>query len=153
MPELSTEAKAHNAIAREFDPDYAKKFEKWSGFYVKLRDKKREIEERHKSELSEINSTMEKLTALMMDTLNNVGAQSIKTSEGTVYVSARYSASLADPQAFMSYVIDNKKFDLLDRKANATACRDFVEEHGSLPPGVNLTAIRTLGVRRASEKA
>lgn len=132
--------------------DTAQKFEKWSGFYVKLRDKKREIEERHKAELAGINTTMDQLTALMMSTLDEIGAQSIKTSEGTVYTSSRYSASLADPQAFMKFVIENQKFDLLDRKANATACRDFVAENGTQPPGVNLTAIRTLGVRRASEK-
>lgn len=132
--------------------DTAQKFEKWSGFYVKLRDKKREIEERHKAELAGINTTMDQLTALMMSTLDEIGAQSIKTSEGTVYTSSRYSASLADPQAFMKFVIENQKFDLLDRKANANACRDFVAENGTQPPGVNLTAIRTLGVRRAAEK-
>lgn len=126
-----------------------RKFEKWTGFYVSLRDKKKEIEERHKEELKSINDTMAKLTDLMMSSLDTAGAQSIKTSEGTVYVSARYSASLADPKAFMDYVIANNKFDLLDRKANATACRDFVAETGSQPPGVNLSAIRTLGVRRA----
>lgn len=130
--------------------DSSQKFEKWSGFYVALRDKKREIEERHKEELKDINDTMNKLTEVMMQTLDKIGAQSIKTSQGTVYVSARYSASLADPKAFMDYVIANNKFDLLDRKANATACRDFVAETGSQPPGVNLSAIRTLGVRRAS---
>lgn len=129
--------------------DHNIKFEKWTGFYVALRDKKKEIEERHKAELQDINDTMNKLTEVMMQTLETVGAQSIKTSQGTVYVSARYSASLADPKAFMDYVIANKKFELLDRKANATACRDFVAETGSQPPGVNMSAIRTLGVRRA----
>lgn len=131
-------------------PDAVKQFEKWTGFYVKLRDKKKEIEERHKAELAELNDTMTKLSAKMMEMLDKVGAQNIKTSEGTVYASSKYSASLADPKAFMDFVIANNKFDLLDRKANANACRDYVAETGSQPPGVNLTSIRTLGVRRAT---
>ena len=90
------------------------------------------------------------LTTWLQDFLETAGAQSVKTKEGTVYASTRYTASLADPQAFMDYVIKHTAFDLLDRKANATAVRDFVENHNALPPGVNLNAIRTVGVRRAA---
>jgi hypothetical protein len=53
----------------------------------------------------------------------------------------------------MKYVIDNNLFDLLDRKANVTAVKDHVKEKGALPPGVNLSAIETVGVRRPSAKA
>ena len=34
----------------------------------------------------------------------------------------------------------------MDRRANATACRDYAEEHGALPPGVKINSIRTVGV-------
>jgi hypothetical protein len=59
---------------------------------------------------------------------------------------------LADPEAFMKYVIDNQAFDMLDRKANVTAVKEYVQETGALPPGVNLSSIKTIGVRRASGK-
>jgi len=49
-------------------------------------------------------------------------------------------------------VIANKQFDLLDRRANATACRELAEK-GTLPPGVKLNTIRTIGVRKPGEKA
>jgi hypothetical protein len=54
---------------------------------------------------------------------------------------------LADPEAFMKFVIANQAYDLLDRKANATACRDYAAEHQNLPPGVNMSAVKTVGVR------
>lgn len=125
------------------------KFERFIEAYVTIRDKiadaKKAFEETIKGDVELQNM----LTSWLTNRLEAVGAESVKTKAGTVYTTTRYSASLADPKAFMDFIIANNKFDLLDRKANSTAVRDFVEETGSLPPGANLSAIRTVGVRRA----
>ena len=120
--------------------------------YVAVRDHIKVIEERHKKELEPWVSDKDKLTGIIQQCLEAAGAESIKTSEGTAYTTTRYSASLQDPKLFMDFVIENKAFDLMDRKANAPAVRDYVAEKGSLPPGVNLSSIATIGVRRASGK-
>lgn len=133
-------------------PEAAQKFERRTKQYVALRDKIREISERHTAELKPFVDLQNDLTAWFTQELDTVGAKSVKTSEGTVYQSTRYSASLNDPKAFMDYVISNNAFDLLDRKANSTAVRDYVEQHKSEPPGCKLSAIRTVGVRRAADK-
>jgi hypothetical protein len=143
-------AQAHEAVERTFNTEQF--FEKRTGQYVAVRDRIREIEERHKEELKPLVDLQNDLTAWFTQQLDNVGAKSVKTAQGTVYQSTRYSASLSDPKAFMDYVIANSAFDLLDRKANSTAVRDFIENHKSEPPGVRLSAIRTVGVRRASDK-
>jgi hypothetical protein len=52
----------------------------------------------------------------------------------------------------MAFVKTTNNYDLLDRKANVTAVKDYVSENGTLPPGVNLSSIKTVGVRRASGK-
>lgn len=128
-----------------------KKFEKRTAQYVAVRDKIKEISERHAEELKPLVDLQNDLTAWFTEELSRVGAQSVKTGEGTVYQSTRYSASLSDPKAFMDYVIGNSAFDLLDRKANSTAVRDFIEQHKSEPPGCKLSAVRTIGVRRAAK--
>jgi len=48
----------------------------------------------------------------------------------------------------MDYVTTNKLFDLLDRRANTTAVKAFVKKNNQLPPGCNLSAVETVGVRR-----
>ena len=120
--------------------------------YVAVRDHIKVIEERHKKELEQWMADKDKLTGIIQSCLEAVGAESIKTAEGTAYTTTRYTASLADPKAFMDFVIENKKFDLMNRAANAPAVRDYVAEHGGLPPGVNLSSIATIGVRRAPGK-
>lgn len=118
--------------------------------YVKIRDAIKEANDKFAEQMQPMIETQNLLTAWLTQKLETVGAESVKTKAGTVYTTTRYSATLADPQVFMDFVKTNDKFELMDRKANATAVRDFVETTGTLPPGVNLNAIRTVGVRRAS---
>lgn len=132
------------------EPDTAKKFETYVEAYVRCRDIIKQKNDEFTESIKDLVETQNLLTAWLTSNLETVGAESVRTKAGTVYSTTRYSASLADPQAFMDYVKTTDKFELIDRKANATAVRDFVETNGSLPPGVNLNAIRTVGVRRAS---
>jgi hypothetical protein len=45
-------------------------------------------------------------------------------------------------------VKQHNKFELLDRRANATAVKAYVKDTNQLPPGCNLNAIQSIGVRR-----
>lgn len=118
--------------------------------YVKVRDAIKAMDEKHEAERAPLVEIQNLLTGWMMDFLTKSGSQSIKTKHGTCYTSTRYTASLADPDAFMKFVIANNLYELLDRRANATAVRDYTAANGgNLPPGTNLSAVQTLGVRRA----
>lgn len=117
--------------------------------YIRLRDKIKEIEARHKEELKKYKDTLEKLNAVILQHLTQVGGEGIRTKAGTAYITEKKSASLADGQAFMNYVIANGAWDLLDRKANVTAVADFIAEHSAPPPGVNFNSTFVVGVRRS----
>lgn len=124
------------------------------GQYIEVRDKIKEIKERHEKELAPLLDVQNLLGGWLESFLTNSGSTGVKTVHGTCYKSTRYTASLADPEAFMSYVIKNGKYELLDRRANATAVRDHAKENdGNLPPGVNLSAISSVGVRRPGKKS
>lgn len=120
--------------------------------YIAIRDKMKELNEAHDAVMRPFVDLQNSLTGWLQSFLETAGADSIKTANGTCYSTTRFTASLADPKAFMDFVISTKNFDLLDRKANVTACKDHVEQHGALPPGVNMSSIKTVGVRRASGK-
>jgi hypothetical protein len=86
--------------------------------------------------------------------LSSTGAQSIATPLGTVHWTHRNTASLQDAALFMDFVIKNQMFDLMDRRANAVAVREFVEKTGTAPDaiGVKLNSIRTVGVTKPAAK-
>lgn len=120
--------------------------------YVEVRDAIKAANEKHDAAIKPLVELQNLLTGWLQQFMETAGADNIKTPHGTCYNSTRYTASLADPEAFMTFVKANNLFDLIDRKANVTACRDYCEEKGTLPPGVNMSAIKTVGVRRASGK-
>jgi hypothetical protein len=91
---------------------------------------------------------LDKLNAVLLEHLNTINGESVRTEMGTVYRTEKKSAPLADPDAFMRYVIGNEQWDLLDRKANVTAVADFIEENNEAPPGVNFSTTYVVGVRR-----
>lgn len=116
--------------------------------YVQIRDALKALEEEYEKKKQPLVDAQNMLTGWLQDFLEKAGADSIKTDAGTCYNSTRYTASLADPDAFMKHVVSTGQFELLDRRANATAVKDYVKNHGNLPPGANLSAMKTLGVRR-----
>jgi hypothetical protein len=116
--------------------------------YVKLRDKIREIEEKHKSELKPYRDTLEQLNGVMLNALLAIGSDSTSTEAGTVYRTMKKSASIADVSTFWKYVVENEAWDLIDKRANVTAVADFIEEHKNPPPGVNFNTRFEVGVRR-----
>lgn len=118
--------------------------------YVAIRDKVKEMDEEHEKKRAPLLELQNMLSGWLQQHLEKFGSESVRTAAGTVYLSTRFTASLADPDTFMKFVIEHNRFELMDRRANATAVKDYVQERGVLPPGVNLNGIKTVGVRRAS---
>jgi hypothetical protein len=127
-------------------------FDKRVAQYVALRDKIKEIGERQKAELEPFKALLEQLNGILLGHLNTVGAERVGTAHGTVYKTAKKSASVSDKSAFWAYVIAQGNFDLVDKSANKTAVEAHIAEHGTTPPGVNWNVIDVVGVQRASDK-
>jgi len=126
--------------------------EKWVQQFIGLRDMRKALKEEYEKKDKELRVLMDDRAGRLQAFLDKSGVESAKTAQGTVYATTRYTASLADPQAFMDFVIQRERWDLLDRKANATAVRDYVQKESALPPGCNLSALTTVGVRRPGAK-
>jgi hypothetical protein len=119
------------------------------GQMVKLRDKLKEADDAHKAKTAGARSYKEQIEGKLLEKLNEVGGESVKTAHGTVYRTTRRSASIADGDLFRGFVIGNDAYDLVDWRANANAVDDFIKSAGSPPPGVNYSMTYTVGVRRA----
>lgn len=123
--------------------------DKYVGAYVTIRDKIKAIKERHKSELKEYEETLEQLNSVLLGHLNSLGADNVGTPAGTVYRTHKKSASVADREAFWSWVVENEQFDMVDKRANVQAVEAHIQEHGEAPPGINWSVLNEVGVRRA----
>jgi hypothetical protein len=117
--------------------------------YVQLRDKVKEVDDAHKAKTKPMKDYLERLNNALLDQLITVGGESVKTEYGTAYKTVKRSASIADGEVFRGFVIENRAWDIADWRANAPAVEAFLSEHQILPPGVNLSSVTVVGVRRA----
>jgi hypothetical protein len=120
--------------------------------FIALRDALKVIDEAHDAQRKQYVEAMAALTGIMQAFMEANKVENLKTSHGTCYTATKFSASLADPGLFMKHVIDTQSWDLLDRRANVTAVKEYVEQHNGLPPGVNLTSSTSVNVRRPTGK-
>lgn len=117
--------------------------------YIRLRDYKKAAEEEFKKSLKRVIDAMEKLEAELLNDLNASGANSLSCDAGTVYKSTQFSATVENREAFREYVVKNDLWEAMDIRANKTFVKEFMEREGTPLPGVKVTQIATVGVRRS----
>jgi hypothetical protein len=146
MPPLKANAVHHPAEVPATEVD------KWVEQAIMLRDRIAEIEAQFELKIKPFKDAQNRVHGTLQQFLDATGQTSAKTEKGTVSIKVTYSAPLGDADIFMNYVMKNGAFELLERRASSTACRDFAEEHGTPPPGVNLNSRRSVTVRRPNER-
>ena len=120
--------------------------------FVKLRDRIKAMEAKHKEELAPFKEMRDVLESHLLAHLNSIQAENVKTSSGTVYKTTKDTASIADRSMFWSWVRNGELWDFIDVKANVTAVREYIEGGANAPPpGVNFSSVQTVGVKRASK--
>jgi hypothetical protein len=118
--------------------------------YIATRNYIKALKDKHKAELAEFELALEKLGGRLLLFLDSHGQEMARTAAGTVSATVRDTASLSDPDIFIEFVAEHGLYELLDRRANATACKDFAKENGTLPPGVRINTLRGVSVRTAT---
>jgi hypothetical protein len=118
--------------------------------YIDTRNYIKNLKKKHEEELAEFELALEKLAGRLLLFLDSHGQEMARTAAGTVSATSRDTASLSDPDVFMGFVAEHGLFELLDRRANATACKDFAKDTGTLPPGVRINTLRGVSVRTAT---
>lgn len=117
--------------------------------FINLRNKIDEIKAAQAKHLDPFIKDKEQLAGVLLEHMDATGITSAKTAMGTVYIRTTPYASLGDPDAFIEFIAETGAFELMDRRANATACLEYAEENGGLPPGVKINVQRTAGVRKS----
>lgn len=124
------------------------KLDELAATYLQLRAKKAEMKKHYEDQVADIDRVMDKMEAVFLKQFDTLGVESVKTDAGTVYASTRSSASVADWDAFFNgYVVPNGAWELLEHRANKKAVEQHQAANGELPPGINWSVERTIGVR------
>lgn len=111
--------------------------------YVRLRDKKREVQERHKAELEPFDEGLMKIEAKLLDVMNSSKVEKLGGAAGTAFTKINTSVTVADWEQVVDYVRKNEAYDLLEKRVAKSAAL----ERGDVP-GLAVNQVKVVQVRR-----
>ena len=91
----------------------------------------------------------EKVDQEFLRRFNEQGLSNVKTAHGTPYIIERTSVSVADPEAFKAWVVEQNALDFMETRANKAMVEAYKEANEDLPPGLNWNAKRAIGLKRS----
>lgn len=119
------------------------------GEFVKLRDARSALKAEYEARDRELREQMDAREAWLLDALNTIGADSVKGTAGTAYITTQVRSSCADWHLFHEWIGRNGRFDLLEKRVSQKPIRDMLENGDELPPGISTFTERVVTVRRS----
>ncbi len=119
--------------------------------YIALRDRKSTLKREFDQSVEKIDAALTKMEAILLKTFQDTGQQSAKTEAGTAYTAERTSATVADRDAFMGWVMDDpeERMMFLENRVSKVAVEQYKSATSDIPPGVNFRSELVVNVRRS----
>ncbi len=118
---------------------------------IDIRDARTALKAKYEAEDKRLKEQWDKGEAWLMNELQTSGATGLKFECGTVSQTTSMQASIGDWAAFTRFVVENNEVELLQKRVSTTALKTFLEGNGDkIPPGLNVTNIRGITIRRKS---
>lgn len=121
--------------------------------YIKIRDKVRETEDRHKEEMATLKEQLDVVSNNLLDLCNEQNMDSIRTPAGTVTrrVSSRYWTS--DWDSMYKFIKEQDAPYLLEQRIHNSNMRQFLEDNPKLcPMGLQADRKYAVQVRKPTSK-
>lgn len=121
--------------------------------YLKMRNARDEIRREAEAKEKEINEQMQIVEQQMLDACKALGADSIRTPNGTIIRSIKSRYWTNDWDSMYQFIREHDAFGLLEKRLHQTHMKEFLEENPNvLPAGLNVENQYTVVVRRSKEK-
>jgi hypothetical protein len=120
--------------------------------YVRIRDERARIFREYEVKDAELKSDIDQIKVFLLSICNDVNANSIKTSQGTVMRKLNERFYCNDWDSFRKFVAEHDAIELLERRIHQGNFKQFLSSHeeDGLPPGVNVMREYDVTVRKAS---
>lgn len=117
--------------------------EKLTRIYVKIRDKRRELEK----QVAELKEKQDTVASELLEICKAQGATTIRTEHGTVSKRITKNYWTSDWDSFYKFIKEQDAFSLLQQRINSTNMAQFLEENPDAhPPGLNADVNQTITI-------
>jgi hypothetical protein len=117
--------------------------------YVQVREILRAEGKVWKEREAFLKNILDRLEGQFGEFMKSTKQENLTAKSGTAYTSEVWYATVADADLLRNHVKDTGQMELLKLAANPTAVRAYVEANKCLPPGVSLTSVINVNVRKS----
>ena len=120
--------------------------------YINIRTQREILLRNYEEQDKALKADMTQLEAAMLDVCNQINADSIKTSHGTVMRKLNERFFCQDWENFYKFIMEQDAPHLLERRIHQSNFKEFMKDHedSGLPPGVNVMREYGVTVRKSS---
>ena len=123
--------------------------EKLTTVYLKIKDKRAELSADFKEKDAELVEQLDKVKRALLDYCEEQGVDSVRTSSGLFYRSARTRYWTSDWSSMHEFILENEVPELLDKRVNQNNIKQYLEENpDKVPKGLNVDSEYIVSVRR-----
>jgi hypothetical protein len=97
---------------------------------------------------------MNRLEAAMLETCDDIGAETLRTESGTIIKTLKENFVCGDWDNFKAFVLENQALELLQQRISQTNFKEFLStrEDEGLPPGISTMREFKITVRKPTSK-
>ena len=121
--------------------------------YITIRNEKERRAREFQKKDQELKNDLEQLEQVMLNSCNEVNADSIKTSRGTIIKSLKENYVCSDWSNFKDFILDNEAPELLQQRIHQANFKEFLSSRTDegLPPGISSMRAFSIVVRKPSK--
>ena len=122
--------------------------------YLKIRNKKDSLYQEFQKTDRELKADLAQIEQVMLSSLNEVSADSIRTSGGTIIKTLKENYVCSDWSNFKDFVLENVAVELLQQRIHQANFKEFVASRSEdgLPPGISTMREFNIVVRKPTSK-
>ena len=122
--------------------------------YLKIRNKKDALYQEFQKTDRELKADLSQIEQVMLGSLNEVSADSIKTSGGTIIKTLKENFVCSDWSNFKDFVLENEAVELLQQRIHQANFKEFLSSRTDegLPPGISSMRAFSIVVRKPTSK-
>ena len=124
------------------------------GAYLRIRNEKDALARQFQAKDKELKNDLAQLEQVMLGSCNQVGADSIKTSTGTIIKTLRENYVCSDWGNFKDFVLENEAVEVLQQRIHQANFKEFLSSRSEdgLPPGISSMREFNIVVRKPTSK-
>lgn len=107
--------------------------------YLTIRDERDRLSREHDAKDRELANDLAQLEQVLLNSCNEINADSIRTGNGTVIKTTRENFVCGDWDNFKKFVMENQAIELLQQRLHQSNFKEFLSNRDDegLPPGIS----------------